>query len=122
MSGTDLASAFASHEARYAAQVIFDTFGHLEPKPNVYRGWIVFIHGTHGDVCAVDWDFGDVQACPGIYEDMNDWMFKQVEKPPWSGKRPGRAAEVGVYKFVGTYTRFKNGNGRFGGKITKVRT
>ena len=83
-----------------------ETWGHLDPPPGTYPGWILFAHGTHGDLVVLDEDFTDGCGGPWFYDELLEFTGQQSEQ------------EEGVYRFVGTYTRFKNGKGRFRGKVT----
>jgi hypothetical protein len=101
-------------EADNRARVYAQTWGHLAPKPrDVFEGYIVFAVGTHGDEVILDWDFGELQANPWLHTQMISWMGKQIDKlSPRLGDRC-----FGVWRFEGTYTRLKNGSGRFSGKV-----
>lgn len=120
MSHACIGDAFLEHEALYSAQVTYATFGHLEPVPGTYRGWIVFINGVHGDQVAVDWEFDGMDACPGVFYEMSEWINEQCHEPGWIGDVIGSAATPGVYRLDGSYRRYKNGRGRFFGKVSKL--
>jgi hypothetical protein len=124
-------AAFAPAEAKYKAQVMWDTWGHLEPKPNTYRGWLLFMNGAHGDSTIIDWRFQNVESGPLMYDHINDFIGKFCDS---KSRKVTRIApdgtryldlhqihrKVGVYLFVGYYTRFKNYNGRFTGKTQRI--
>lgn len=109
MSHQNLAEAFMEHEARYAAQVMHDTWGHLEPEPRKeYEGSMVFTLGSYGDYTPISADFKDLPDSPGFFADMMNFVTD-------------KATEHGaIYKFTGKYMRFKNGGFRFSGKTVKV--
>lgn len=101
------------HEARYKAGVMHETWGHLEPKPGLYPGWLVFANGTCDDRIIIDWDFAGVNACPGVHFDVEAFIDEKCD---------GRASQTGVYRLDGTYRRFKNGKGRVAGRLRKIKT
>lgn len=109
-----LDAVFAETDARYRAQVISEIFGHLAPKPrDVYSGTIVFAQGEYHDLCIVK-NTIDVDDSPWFYGDLYGDYF-------WQKKIGGRKIEVGrVYLWTGTYRKFKNGKGRFSGKVTRI--
>lgn len=100
-------AAFLQHEARYQAQVLFDTFGHLEPKRRqIYPCTLIFTQSETGDYAVIRSDFGDdLGGSPGLYTEMYEWILEKA-------KEPGK-----IYKFIGNYMRFNNGRCRFSGKI-----
>lgn len=101
--------AFAPIDAMNRATIARHTFGHLAPKPRqVYTGWIVFTYGSYGDYVVIDDGFDGLPDSPWFFEDMNEFICDKAE-------RPGT-----VYRFDGTYTKFKNGAYRFSGKVTIV--
>lgn len=105
--------AFAELEAYNKAVATYETFGHLEPKPGKYKGKIIFIHGTHGDIEIVDWKFKNIDSSPGMYEDINYFIGELAEEE--------EAKEIGVYEFEGFFTRAKKAeNNSFTGTITKL--
>lgn len=106
------AEAFAEHEARYKAAVMNSTWGHLAPKPRrVYRGEILFAHGEYRDLVVLRSNFKGLPDSPWFYEDLHNFVADKASK-----RRSGA-----VLRFVGTYTMFKNGKGRFSGKVRDVR-
>jgi hypothetical protein len=109
-----LASAFAPAEAHYKAQVYAETFGHLAPTPRqTYEGWMVLTWaGYGGDLIVISAEWKDLDDSPWLFDDMQDYLGKLTEN--------NRAKRGEVYKFVGTYTKFKNGNYRFSGKLQRI--
>jgi hypothetical protein len=107
-----LANAFVGSDARYKAQVIAATWGHLEMKTNtLQKGWFVFsitAYSGHHVILGSDW--GDVPDSPGLYEAMEDYIFRH-------GKRGV------VMRLEGHIRRYKNGAYRIGGKrkIMKIK-
>lgn len=109
-----LADAFVESESRYKAQVMHATFGHLEAEPGTeHEGAFLFIYGQHGDMVVIESDFPTFGEGPRYFADRQDFMWDQI-------RDNGPCSEVGVYRFVGKYKRFKNGNTRFTGKIQRV--
>jgi hypothetical protein len=105
-----LADAFAPAEAEYRAQVEADTWGHLAPKSRkVYKGFILFAYGEYGDLMPIKVNFEDLPDSPWFFDDMLDFLWKFSDKPKGE-----------VYRFDGTYTKLKNGKGRFVGKTQRV--
>lgn len=101
-----MADAFAPAEAKYKAEVMAATWGHLAPKPKKYEGTILFAHGEYGDLVPLRAAFHGLPDSPWFFDDMTDWIFEQ------------KTEEGKIYLFVGSYTKFKNGNCRFSGKTT----
>ncbi len=71
-----MADAFAPVEARYRAQVMQETWGHLAPrKHKTYRGSIVFAIGCYGsdylNPTVLSSDFPD---SPWMYESIMDFL------------------------------------------------
>ena len=103
-----IADAFAPAEAAHKARVMTETWGHLAPAPRqTYPGYIVFTHANYGhQFVAIDADFEGLDDSPWFFGDLMDDIRDH-------------APEQGViYRFAGPYTRFKNGNCRFSGKIS----
>lgn len=99
--------------ARNRAVVMRQTWGHLDTKPGEYHpGYVLFALGTHGDIVLLDWEFEGVSANPWIYQELNEFVGKHIDKTdrPW-----------GVWLFEGTYRVFKNGNHKFSGKVRPCR-
>jgi len=86
------------------------TFGHLAPEHRkVYDGFIVFTYGEYGDIVVIKSDFKGLPDSPWFFDNMLDFVNKKAKK------------QGTVYKFVGTYMMFKNGRGRFSGKVKNVK-
>jgi len=106
-------AAFAPATEKYRAEVLGATFGHLAPRPQEkYSGEIVFTHAEYGDSVVIRSTI-EIDDSPWFYEDLHDFVAQD------------RICRVkiengSVYRFVGTYTKFKNGNCRFSGKVEKV--
>lgn len=104
---------FASSEARHREIVFRDTWGHLDAKPGTtFDGYILFALGVHGDIVLLDWDFEGVQPNPWIYEEMTEYIGKQVMK---------RNRSWGIWRFDGAYRVYKNGKAKFAGKVRPMR-
>lgn len=110
MSG--FADAFAEHEARFKAAVMRDTWGHLDASPGVYDGYIVFTHGTYGDIVVIDNHFEGLSDSPWLYDHIYDKVNKFVDT--------GRTERGRVYRFDGVYIRQKNGGHRWRGVLTQI--
>lgn len=108
MSG--FAEAFAPAEAEYRRRVMHSTWGHLAPDlRRVYPGTIVFIHGDYRDVAIVTADFPGLSDSPWLYEQLHEFIHS-------------RKTECGnIYRFTGSYMMFKNGRGRFSGKVVRIK-
>lgn len=84
MSHACFAEAFAPAEARYRAEVMKDTWGHLAPKLNaVYRGHITFAFGCFGsdylNATVLDCQLesktaGELTSSPWFYDTMIDFL------------------------------------------------
>lgn len=103
--------AFAPVDAVNREIVYRDTWRHLAPEPRrTYRGYIVYAYGAWGDIVPVDSEFDGLSSSPWFFEDMNNYICEQITE----------TTAVGIYRFDGTYTRFKNGSCRFSGKIRTI--
>lgn len=92
-------------------EVLADTWGHLAPQAgHAYTGSIVFALGSWGDIVPVSMDFVDLDSSPWFFDDLTAFIEQE------SGARPDGA----VYRWTGTYRRFKNGRCRFIGKTSTV--
>lgn len=99
-----LADAFAPAEAAHRTRVISATWGHLAPTPRkVYAGHIIFTEGEYGHLIIIRSDFPELENSPWQFEDFHDWLGKQSTEPGT------------IYRFDGTYTRFKSGGYRLSG-------
>jgi len=107
-----LADAFAPAEARYKAQVMFDTFGHLYPQPgNKYQGRIVFVISAYGGNCCIlhsEWQ--GLEDSPLLFETMSD-VFD-------NSRVRGRHD---IFEWTGELICYKNGNTRLTKGKLKVR-
>lgn len=95
-----LADAFAPAEARYRAQVMFQTWGHLYPKLGFqYEGEITFAVAGYGGICSIiTANWGTLEDSPLLYEAM-DQVFNKVD-----------IDRRGVFKWTGKLFAYKNGN------------
>lgn len=92
-------------------QVMEGTWGHLAPEPRRrYDGAIVFAvsYYTGQGSMIVDVDFPGLPSSPWFYEALCDWLDDQ-EQP-----------EGAVYRFTGSYMRYRNGSSKFTGSIKRV--
>jgi hypothetical protein len=95
MSSQTIADAFAPAIARYKAQVIESTWGHLAPKKNKsYSGWIVFSIAADGLYCLIDYDFKKLDGSPWFYDALQDFIGDNAKE---RGK---------VYRFDGTFCNY----------------
>ncbi len=96
--------------AERTAQVIFETFGHMEAeKGSSHQGSFVFIHGQHGDMVVVSSQFPSFEEGPGYFNYRQDFIWEKV-------KQGGPCEAIGIYEFDGFCKRLKNGTYRFVGK------
>jgi hypothetical protein len=104
-----LADAFAPAEARYRAQVVANTFGHLAPQPGKsYPGSIVFAQSEFGQLVPIRTDFEDLPDSPWFHNHLTDFVGDKATEP-------GQ-----VYRFDGHYRMYKNGKGKFTGTVKQV--
>jgi hypothetical protein len=104
-----LADAFAPAEARYKAEVMANTWGHLYPEPRKkYPGYVIFAHGAFGDMVVIQNEFDDLPDSPWFFEDLRALVMKYETE---AGK---------IYKFDGYYMKYKNGNHAFCGRTMEV--
>ena len=105
-----LADAFLPAEEAHKSAVMHATWGHPAPEPRrVYPGAMVFAFGEYGSIVPISASFKGLSDSPWFFNLMDDFICKKA-------KRRGT-----IYKFVGTFMMFKNGNGRFTGKTRVVR-
>lgn len=105
MSASTFADAFASAEAKYRAQVMFQTWGHLEQRHGTKQpGWFVFsIAAYSGHHVLLDSDWGKLPDSPGLYNAMMDYAARHGERGV-------------VMRLEGHVSRLKNGRYRIGGR------
>lgn len=103
MSAQSFSDAFLPIEAENREIMQFDTFGHLYPEPRkIYTGRILFTIGAYGDIVPINSSF-NIDS-PWFFRDMINLIEHKAKK------------QGVVYRFTGTYMKFKNGNHRFSGK------
>lgn len=101
-------------QAENYRRVTASTFGHLAPKPNnKYIGWILFALTSFGETIFIDFVFENLNESPWFNNDALDLISKYTNNLP-------KEKEYGVFKWVGTYKKFKNGNFKFTGKIKEI--
>lgn len=104
-----LADAFAPAMRDHQERVLIETWGHLAPeKGRVYTGWVVFTHGTFGDITVIDFSLEDLQSSPWFHSDLHDFIGTQIDK---KGISAGQ-----VWRWDGTFKVQKNGRSRWTGK------
>ena len=106
-----LADAFAGSESDHKERVLQSTWGHLKPECQTkHQGSIIFAWCEYGGhVVIVRSDFPTVADSPWFYQDMLNYAVNKTIK-----------AGHGLYKFVGTYTKFKNGKCKFSGRVRNI--
>lgn len=105
-----LADAFAGADADFKSRVMHSTWGHLAPEPRrVYPGVIVFAFSAYGDIVPITSDFKGLDDSPWFFDHMQEFIGKKA------------LVRGTIYRFDGTYLMFKNGNGRFSGKVRTVK-
>lgn len=96
------------------AVITAQTFGHLAPKPKTdYKGWILFTLTAFGDTCLIDFEFGDLDASPWFNIDCVEYVADYTDK---------LKQDFGVFRWEGTYKKYKNGNCKFKGKFKEIKT
>lgn len=109
---------FSAHEAQYKASVMYDTWGHLDPKPNQVYKCTFFVAHDGREALHFKLDMPDLDGGPAFYSDICNYTFKRFVRGN---------TEEGVYKFEGTYQLYKHPKkdsdmyGYFKGKVTKVK-
>jgi hypothetical protein len=100
--------AFFEIEAYNKEIIKFNTWGHLAPKAGQkYKTYILFAVTEWGRVFPIK-SKQECQDSSWFYNDMCDFLYlESLEK------------DAGVYHFLGSYKKFKNGNYRFCGKVNK---
>jgi hypothetical protein len=100
MSNQTMADAFAPAEARYRAEVMEHTWGHLAPQKNkTYRGHVIFALGCFGS----DYLNPTVLVCELGNLGSSPWFFDAlIEFLQSLGGTAG-----GVYRFDGAFRNYK---------------
>ena len=100
-----LEQAFAGVDARYRAQVMHETWGHLEQKRGeLQRGWFTFAIADYGGqhvILASDW--GALPDSPGLFIAMMDYVARH-------------GVRGSTMRLEGHVRRFKNGSYQIGGR------
>jgi len=105
--------AFAPIEQHNKAVVMINTWGHLAPKrQKKHKGFVLFTCTAYGQTYNIDNEFETVEDSPFFFEDMENYIHNYSNELPKNS--------YGIFKFEGHYIKFKNGNGRFTGKVTKI--
>lgn len=108
-----LAEVFAEGEAINRAIVEVQTWGHLAPEPGrVYAGSMVLAYGCYGadGLVPVRVEFEGLPDSSWFYDELCDWLCETQ----------ARTEEGEVYRWAGTYRKFRNGRCRFTGKLRRV--
>jgi len=109
--------AMIPYNASVKAAVMENTWGHLAPKPQTtYKGYILFVYTAWRQIEPLDMVFENLDSSPWFFSDMNEFIGNHID----SLLNNGRDDNHGVYLFKGTYRRFKNGNHKFSGEISKI--
>lgn len=125
------AETIASGLARDRDRVVSATWGHLAPElGKTYRGSVVFAHSGYGGqtaILSIDFKLENGTSLldnPWSFEDVTnyicDWLCDQS-----NGKRGGNPGcidpEGKIFRFAGSYCRFKNNTCRIRGAFTELR-
>lgn len=112
------ASLFSEHEAQFKASVLYDTWSHMDAKPNDVHAVSFYVAVSDRETLVFKLDMPTLDGGPAFHNDIEEYCYKRfLEKD----------AECGVYKFKGTYQLYKRSNpesemyGYFKGKITQVK-
>lgn len=90
------------------AIVARQTWGHLAPQPGtVHALTLLFCCGEYGHIVPIRVESITLDDSPWFYDDMQTFIETNA-------KEAGR-----IYKFDGTYRKYKNGNCKFTG-TTKI--
>lgn len=106
-----LADAFAPAEARYKAQVMYATWGHLYPQlGHRYHGKIIFGIAAYGGDCFIlSADWGDLPDSPILFETMQS-VFDKIS-----------IGERGLWEWEGELICYKNQKTRLTkGKVRRI--
>lgn len=111
-----LADAFVETDAKHKAQVMDDTWGHMEAQPGTtHNGRIMFTVTEWNETIAISANFSTMPGSgPLFYHSLNDYISNIADRLSLE--------EGGVYLFRGRYVRYKNGNDKFSGVVSKVIT
>lgn len=126
-----LADVFASIDAHNRDIVESQTWGHLAPEPGkVYQGTIVFACAAYaGDIAYLSIDFKLKDGTPLLdnpwsFEDLTDYVCEWVCDCAngWRDRKPfpKRETDGKVFRFTGTYTRYKNNTRRITGSFQEL--
>lgn len=112
------ANLFAAHEAKFQASVLYDTWGHMDAKPNEVHALSFYVAVTERETLFFKLDMPTLEGGPAFHNDIGKYCYKRFLEED---------AEPGVYKFEGTYQLYKRTNpdcemyGYFKGKVTEVK-
>jgi hypothetical protein len=117
MSAQTIADAFAPVEARYHAQVMKETWGHLAPKKNVtYRGSFVLAAGCFGNdslnPTVIQCEFkdrrgNDLASSPWFYDHLMDFVQDDQSNCFLEGTVHRFDGTFRNYVFEGTFRRLE---------------
>ena len=94
-------------------EVMQDTWGHLAPEPGTkYEGYLTFAHSDYSSQGSIiiEARFEGLDDSPWFFQDLNDYIADKTKD------EKGGA----VFRFDGTYKRFKNGRCQFSGVLYKI--
>ena len=115
--------------APYVQAVMWNTWGHLAPKiGTTYKGWILIGTNAFGTMNPqlLDAEFEEpsgeqMGSSPWSHDHIEDYLFKRFDLH-YRNKKKKIFKPGCVYKFIGTYTVYKNGSHSFNGKFININT
>ena len=90
--------------ARKRVEVLEETWGHLAPEcGRAYSGFVVYALTAWSDLVLIEAEFTGLDSSPWFFDDLNQFVADSLSATD----------AVGVWRWDGSYTRFKNGGSRF---------
>lgn len=107
-----MAEAFAPAEARYKAEAMAETWGHLAAKEGEkHKGYMLFTLTEFGCYEVIRSHFRGLAASPWFFAHANSFISKRARASGaiyrFEGTYEFISHEDGDYKFTGTVTRLK---------------
>ena len=114
-----IADVASEHEALLRAQVLAETWGHLEPRPGTRHRGSMLLMASHFDnnQVAVQVDFPTVQGGPGFYWSVHEYAERLTRPQVRTVQRPYTREDGTADTYLATERRYyEDGVYRFDGE------